>query len=84
MDTKTLSAYEKNKPAIYKWRELNKEKYNDICNKAQAIYYQKNKDNIRKNDIKILCEHCNRYITKSNISKHNKTSKHLKNMQIIL
>ena len=25
MDTKTLSAYEKNKPAIYKWRELNKE-----------------------------------------------------------
>ena len=35
MDSKTLSAYEKNKPAIYKWRELNKEKYNnnDICNK---------------------------------------------------
>ena len=39
MDTKTLSAYEKNKPAIYRWRELNKEKYNDICNKAQTIYY---------------------------------------------
>ena len=48
MDTKTLSAYEKNKPAIYKWRELNKEKYNDICNKAQAIYYQKNKERISK------------------------------------
>ena len=30
MDIKTLSAYEKNKPAIYKWRDLNKEKYNDI------------------------------------------------------
>ena len=28
MDIKTLSAYEKNKPAIYKWRDLNKEKYN--------------------------------------------------------
>ena len=27
MDTKTLSAYEKHKPAIYKWRENNKEKY---------------------------------------------------------
>ena len=48
MDTKTLSAYEKNKPAIYKWRELNKEKYNDICNEAQAIYYQKNKERISK------------------------------------
>ena len=38
MDIKTSSAYEKNKPAIYKWRDLNKEKYNDISNKAQAIY----------------------------------------------
>ena len=50
MDTKTLSAYEKNKPAIYKWRELNKEKYNDICNKAQAIYYQK-----IKSEFALLC-----------------------------
>ena len=48
MDTKTLSAYEKHKPAIYKWRENNKEKYNDICNKAQTIYYEKNKDRISK------------------------------------
>ena len=33
-DNMTLSAYEKNKPAIYKykWRELNEEKYNDISN----------------------------------------------------
>ena len=40
MDIKTSSAYEKNKPAIYKWRDLNKEKYNynDISDKAQAIY----------------------------------------------
>ena len=38
MDTKTLSAYEKNKPAIYKWRELNKEKYNDICNKRNRVF----------------------------------------------
>ena len=37
MDTKTLSAYEKHKPAIYKWRENNKEKYNDACNIAQAL-----------------------------------------------
>ena len=42
MDTKTLSAYEKHKPAIYKWRENNKEKYNDICNKAQTINHEKN------------------------------------------
>ena len=40
------SAYEKNKKNIYKWREKNKEKYNDLCNKAQAIYYVKNKERI--------------------------------------
>ena len=48
MDIMTLSAYEKNKPAIYKWRELNKEKYNDISNKAQRIYFENNKDRISK------------------------------------
>jgi len=48
METPTLSAYEKHKPAIYKWRQLNKERYNDICNKAQVIYYQKNKERISK------------------------------------
>ena len=48
MDTPTLSAYEKHKPAIYRWRKNYKEKYNDICNKAQAIYYEKNKDRISK------------------------------------
>ena len=40
-DTKT--AYEKNKSNIYKWRENDKEKYNNACNKAQAIYSVKNK-----------------------------------------
>ena len=30
MDTPTLSAYEKHKPAIYRWRKNNEEKYNDI------------------------------------------------------
>ena len=36
---KDIISYEKNKPAIYKWRDLNKEKYNynDISDKAQAI-----------------------------------------------
>ena len=48
MDISTLSAYEKHKPAIYKWRQLNREKYNKICNKGQVIYYQKNKDRISK------------------------------------
>ena len=48
MDANTKTAYQKYKPTIYKWRELNKEKYNDICNKAQAIYYQKNKERISK------------------------------------
>ena len=41
--TKTKTFYEKKKPSIYKWRENNKEKYSVICNKAQAIYYVKNK-----------------------------------------
>ena len=36
-DAKTMTSYEKKKPIIYKWRENNKEKYNDICNKAQVI-----------------------------------------------
>ena len=38
LDTPTLSlsAYEKHKPAIYKWRELNRQKYNKICNKTQV------------------------------------------------
>ena len=40
-DAKTKTCYEKKKPSIYKWRENNKEKYNNICNKAQAIYYVK-------------------------------------------
>ena len=40
------SSYEKKKQSIYKWRENNKEKYNIICNKAQAIYYVKNKEKI--------------------------------------
>ena len=45
-DAKTMTSYEKKKPSIYKWRENNKEKYNNICNKAQAIYYVKNKEKI--------------------------------------
>ena len=45
-DAKTKTCYEKKKPSIYKWRENNKEKYNNICNKAQAIYYVKNKEKI--------------------------------------
>ena len=45
-DAKTKTSYEKNKPSIYKWRENNKEKYNDMCNKAQAKYYLKNKERI--------------------------------------
>ena len=48
MDTSTLLAYEKHKPAIYKWRQLNRGKYNKICNKTQAIYYEKNKYRISK------------------------------------
>ena len=45
-DARTKTCYEKKKPSIYKWRENNKEKYNIICNKAQAIYYVKNKEKI--------------------------------------
>ena len=46
VDAKPKTFYEKKKPSIYKWRENNKEKYNNICNKAQAIYYVKNKEKI--------------------------------------
>ena len=46
MNADTRTAYEKNKPNIYKWRENNKEKYNASSNKAQAIYYVKNKERI--------------------------------------
>ena len=46
VDAKINTPYEKKKPSIYKWRENNKEKYNIICNKAQAIYYVKNKERI--------------------------------------
>ena len=61
------SSYEKKKLSIYKWRENNKEKYNDICNKAQAIYYIKNKERIsqrkkewykRKKAEKLAAEKC--------------------------
>ena len=45
-DAKTKTSYEKKKPSIYKWRQNNKEKYNDMCNKAQAKYYLKNKERI--------------------------------------
>ena len=62
MDTPTLSAYEKLKPAIYRWRKNYKEKFNDICSKAQAIYYEKNKDRISKwkkewSDVKTALEY---------------------------
>ena len=46
VDAKPKTFYEKKKPSIYKWRENNKEKYNNICNKAQAIYYVQNKEKI--------------------------------------
>ena len=45
-DAKTKTCYEQKKPSIYKWRQNNKEKYNNICNKAQAIYYVKIKERI--------------------------------------
>ena len=45
-DAEAKTCYDKKKPSIYKWRENNKEKYNDLCNKAQAIYYVKNKERI--------------------------------------
>ena len=34
-DAKINTCYEKKKPSIYKWRENNKEKYNDMCNKGR-------------------------------------------------
>ena len=46
VDIEIKTCYEKKKLSIYKWRENNKEKYNDMCNKAQAIYYVKNKERI--------------------------------------
>ena len=46
MNADNRTAYEKNKPNIYKWRENNKEKYNASSNKAQAIYYVKNTERI--------------------------------------
>ena len=46
MNADNRTAYEKNKPNIYKWRENNEEKYNASSNKAQAIYYAKNKERI--------------------------------------
>ena len=48
MNADNRTAYEKNKPNIYKWRENNKEKYNASSNKAQAIYYAKNKERTPK------------------------------------
>ena len=50
MNADTRTAYEKNKPNIYKWRESNKEKYNASSNKAQAIYYMKNKERISQRE----------------------------------
>ena len=38
--TSTLSAYEKHEPAIYKWRELNRQKYNDVCTFVLLISMQ--------------------------------------------
>ena len=61
------SSYEKKKQSIYKWRVNNKEKYIDICNIAQSIYYIKNKERIsqrkkewykRKKAEKLAAEKC--------------------------
>ena len=41
-------------------------------------YYEKNKDKMIQSQIKkINCEYCNKLISKCNLEKHNKTTKHL-------
>jgi hypothetical protein len=39
---------ETKKLAIYKWREKNREKYNDVCLKAVKKYNEKNKTEIQE------------------------------------
>ena len=35
---------EKQKQYIMTWRKKNREKFNEVCRKANAVYYQKNKE----------------------------------------
>ncbi len=40
-------AYEKHKAYIMKWRNNNKEKYNEYCNEKFQEYYLRNKETIK-------------------------------------
>ena len=41
---------EKQKKYLRKWRENNREKFNEVCRKAMAVYYMKNKEAKNKAD----------------------------------
>jgi hypothetical protein len=44
-----LNNYEKHKVAIYKWRNLNKDKYNLKMHEYNKKHYEKNREDIIKN-----------------------------------
>jgi hypothetical protein len=60
------------------YRNKNRDKINEIAKQ----YYIKNKERIsEKYKVKIKCQFCKREIRKGDISKHNKTKRHLNNIQ---
>ena len=42
---------ETHKRIMQKWRENNRERFNAICRKASAVYYEKNKEKKNKADL---------------------------------
>jgi len=61
-----------------KWREDNKEQ----IKKYRKKHYQKNKEKIlKKRKEKIKCESCNCMIIKHSIREHERTKKHINNIQ---
>ena len=42
---------EKQKQYIMTWRKKNREKFNEVCRKANAVYYQKNKEKKNQADL---------------------------------
>lgn len=70
---------EKRKATVQQWRINNK----DIIQAKQKRYTEENKEKIKiRQNTKVLCQVCNCEMSKSNVSCHNKSKKHVANSAV--
>lgn len=70
--------YQENKEYFNNYAEENRDKIKEY----KAQHYQKNKEKLaEKAKEKILCEVCNKMVTKCKFVRHSKTNEHVKNLE---